>query len=100
LSASQEARILIRATSRWSSAKDAAIRIPSLTRWRRPLGSAALSALVAREQGPWVVANDTSFAVGHAPPSRLEQTVLAVEQALTASSTIAAHPMIGEDVKV
>jgi S-adenosylmethionine synthetase len=63
-------------------------------------GSTALSALVAREQGPWVVANDTSLAVGHAPPSRLEQVVLAVEQALTASSTIAAHPMIGEDVKV
>jgi S-adenosylmethionine synthetase len=63
-------------------------------------GSTALSALVAREQGPWVVANDTSFAVGHAPPSRLEQVVLAVEQALTTPSTIAAHPMIGEDVKV
>ena len=63
-------------------------------------GSAALSALVAREQGPWVVANDTSIAVGHAPPSRLEEVVLAVEQALTSSSTIAAHPMIGEDVKV
>ena len=63
-------------------------------------GSAALSALIAREQGPWVVANDTSFAVGHAPPSRLERVVLAVEQALTAPSTIAAHPMLGEDVKV
>jgi S-adenosylmethionine synthetase len=63
-------------------------------------GSTALSGLVAREQGQWAVANDTSFAVGHAPPSRLEQIVLAVEQALTASSTIAAHPMIGEDVKV
>ena len=63
-------------------------------------GSAALSALVAREQGPWVVANDTSFAVGYAPPSRLEQVVLAVEQTLTASATAAAHPAIGEDVKV
>jgi S-adenosylmethionine synthetase len=72
------------------------VRIHTLV---RP-GSTALSALVARQQGPWVVANDTSFAVGHAPPSRLEQTVLAVEQALTASSTVAAHPMIGEDVKV
>jgi S-adenosylmethionine synthetase len=56
--------------------------------------------LVARGQGRWAVANDTSVAVGHAPPSRLEQVVLAVERALTASSTIAAHPMIGEDVKV
>jgi S-adenosylmethionine synthetase len=63
-------------------------------------GSPELSALVARERGPSVLANDTSFAVGHAPPSRLEKVVLAVEQALTSSSMVAAHPMIGEDVKV
>ena len=63
-------------------------------------GSPALSALVAREQGHRVLANDTSFAVGYAPASRLEQVVLAVEQALTASATVAAHPVIGEDVKV
>jgi S-adenosylmethionine synthetase len=62
-------------------------------------GSTELKALVARD-APLPMANDTSFAVGHAPPSRLEQTVLAVEHALTAPSTIAAHPMIGEDVKV
>ena len=72
------------------------VRIHTLV---RP-GSAALSALVAREQTARVVANDTSFAVGYAPPSRLERTVLAVEHALTSWSTIAAHPMIGEDVKV
>jgi len=72
------------------------VRIHTLV---RP-GSTALSALVARERGPWVVANDTSFAVGHAPSSRLERVVLAVEQALTGPATIAAHPMIGEDVKV
>ncbi len=63
-------------------------------------GSTELSALVARERGRSVLANDTSFAVGYAPPSRLEKVVLAVEQALTSSSTVAAHPMIGEDVKV
>jgi S-adenosylmethionine synthetase len=63
-------------------------------------GSTELSALVARERGQSVLANDTSFAVGHAPASRLEKVVLAVEQALTSSSTVAAHPMIGEDVKV
>jgi S-adenosylmethionine synthetase len=63
-------------------------------------GSAALRALVAREQGPTAAANDTSLAVGHAPPSRLEQVVLAVEEALTSPSTIAVHPVIGEDVKV
>ena len=72
------------------------VRIHTLV---RP-GSAALSALVARKQGPRVVANDTSFAVGYAPPSRLEQVVLAVEQTLTAAATAAAHPAIGEDVKV
>ena len=63
-------------------------------------GSPALSALVARAQGHRALANDTSFAVGYAPASRLEQVVLAVEQALTASDTVAAHPVIGEDVKV
>lgn len=72
------------------------VRIHTLV---RP-GSTALSSLVAREQGLWVLANDTSFAVGYAPPSRLEHVVLAVEQVLTAPATIAAHPMIGEDVKV
>jgi S-adenosylmethionine synthetase len=63
-------------------------------------GSSALTALIARTQGQPALANDTSVAVGHAPPSRLEQVVLAVEKALTAPPTIAAHPMIGEDVKV
>jgi S-adenosylmethionine synthetase len=63
-------------------------------------GSAALSAMVAGRGGRPVAANDTSFAVGYAPASRLEQAVLVVEQALTAPTTIAAYPMIGEDVKV
>jgi S-adenosylmethionine synthetase len=63
-------------------------------------GSAALSALVAGERGRPVLANDTSFAVGYAPASRLENIVRAVEQTLTAPSTVTAHPMIGEDVKV
>ena len=63
-------------------------------------GSPVLSALVGGERAQRVRANDTSFAVGYAPPSRLEQIVLAVEQALTAPSTVATHPMLGEDVKV
>jgi S-adenosylmethionine synthetase len=50
--------------------------------------------------GEQIVANDTSFAVGHAPTSKLEQVVLAVEHTITSAATIAAHPMIGEDVKV
>jgi S-adenosylmethionine synthetase len=63
-------------------------------------GSAALSAIVTGERGRPVLANDMSFAVGYAPASRLENIVRAVEQTLTAPSTVAAHPMIGEDVKV
>jgi S-adenosylmethionine synthetase len=63
-------------------------------------GSPVLSALVAREGAQRARANDTSFAVGYAPLSRLEQIVLAVEQALTAPSTVGSHPMLGEDVKV
>jgi S-adenosylmethionine synthetase len=63
-------------------------------------GSPVLSALVGRERAQRPRANDTSFAVGYAPASRLEQIVLAVEQVLTAPSTVATHPMLGEDVKV
>jgi len=63
-------------------------------------GSAALAGLLPHGRTTGLVANDTSFAVGHAPSSRLERVVLAVEQALTSPATIAAHPMIGEDVKV
>jgi S-adenosylmethionine synthetase len=63
-------------------------------------GSPGLSALLAREGTQQARANDTSFAVGYAPASRLEQIVLAVEQALTAPSAVHAHPMLGEDVKV
>jgi S-adenosylmethionine synthetase len=72
------------------------VRIHTLV---RP-GSAALAGLSPRAQASGFVANDTSIAVGHAPPSRLERTVLAVEQILTSPATIAAHPVIGEDVKV
>jgi S-adenosylmethionine synthetase len=63
-------------------------------------GSAALTGLLQAGRTAGFVANDTSLAVGHAPPSRLERIVLAVEQTLTSSATVAAHPMIGEDVKV
>jgi S-adenosylmethionine synthetase len=75
---------------------DRHVRIHALV---RP-GSAALTALIPRGRTAEFVANDTSFGVGHAPPSRLERVVLAVEQALTAAETVAAHPVIGEDVKV
>ncbi|MDH4063159.1 MAG: methionine adenosyltransferase [Acidobacteriota bacterium] len=63
-------------------------------------GSAALTALVPRAASDPSLANDTSFGVGYWPPSQMERVVLAVEAALTSSETIAAHPVIGEDVKV
>jgi S-adenosylmethionine synthetase len=72
------------------------VRIHTLV---RP-GSAALSALVASGGGRPVAANDTSFAVGYAPASRLENIVRDVEQTLTAPSRVSSHPMVGEDVKV
>jgi len=46
------------------------------------------------------LANDTSFGVGFAPLDELESAVLAVERGLNAPETAAAHPYIGEDVKV
>lgn len=45
-------------------------------------------------------ANDTSIGCGFAPLSRTEQVVLAVERLLTDPATLAAHPFLGEDVKV
>jgi S-adenosylmethionine synthetase len=75
---------------------DRHVRIHTLV---RP-GSAALRAMVTGERGRAVLANDTSFAVGYAPASRLENIVRSVEQIITAPSTVAAYPMIGEDVKV
>ena len=52
------------------------------------------------ERGGTAPANDTSVGAGFAPPTDLERVVLAVEQALNAPATKAAHPAIGEDVKV
>lgn len=63
-------------------------------------GSAELAALSGSAGAARPTANDTSFAVGYAPASRLERIVLAVEQTLTSPAAIAEHPMFGEDVKV
>jgi S-adenosylmethionine synthetase len=93
--AEQSSRSWIRANLHALDA-DRHVRIHTLV---RP-GSAALSALVAGQRRHRVLANDTSFAVGYAPASRLENIVRDVEQTLTAPSTVSSHPMIGEDVKV
>ncbi|MBL8923445.1 MAG: methionine adenosyltransferase [Myxococcaceae bacterium] len=58
-------------------------------------GSADLTGLFARGEP---LANDTSFGVGHAPRSRLERTVLAVDAALAEERTHT--PALGEDLKV
>lgn len=61
--------------------------------------SAELVGLFGRP-GRSALANDTAIGVGYAPLDSLERTVLAVERRLTAPATRAAHPYLGEDVKV
>jgi S-adenosylmethionine synthetase len=64
-------------------------------------GSADLRELFRRHPaGGRALANDTSIGVGYAPRSELEQVVLEVERTITDPRTTAAHPEIGEDVKV
>ena len=46
------------------------------------------------------LANDASFGVGFAPFDELESVVLAVERRLDSREVKAAHPEIGEDIKV
>lgn len=47
-----------------------------------------------------VLANDTSCGAGFSPHTDLERVVLNVENLLNSSDTKAAHPAIGEDIKV
>jgi S-adenosylmethionine synthetase len=64
-------------------------------------GSTDLRALFARQKaGAMPLSNDTSFGVGYAPLSPLEQVVLDVERDLDSPEFLAAHPAHGEDVKV
>jgi S-adenosylmethionine synthetase len=57
--------------------------------------------LFAREKaGRIALSNDTSFGVGYAPLSPLEELTLAVERDINAKGFLAAHPAHGEDVKV
>ena len=61
--------------------------------------SAALAGLFAGADGV-PAANDTSIGCGFAPLTPTEALVLAVERTLTDAATLAAHPFLGEDVKV
>ena len=61
-------------------------------------GSQDLRELFSRGNIP--LANDTSIGVGHAPLSRLERLVLAVERSINATDRSRVNPAWGEDVKV
>ncbi len=64
-------------------------------------GSTDLVELYSRQQRTGMaLANDTSCGVGYAPLSELEHVVMSVETHLNAPDTKAAHPEIGEDIKV
>ena len=60
-----------------------------------------LAALFLRRRAAGApLANDTSIGVGYAPLDELETAVLAVERSLNSPEVKAAHPEIGEDIKV
>jgi S-adenosylmethionine synthetase len=60
-----------------------------------------LAALFLRRgEGGVARANDTSFGAGFAPLDRLERAVLAVARRLAAADVRAAHPEIGDDIKI
>lgn len=77
---------------------EAGVEIHSLV---RP-GSSELVHLFERhrDQEAARLANDTSIGVGHAPRSRLEKAVLALEGHLNSSACKQEHPHLGADVKV
>lgn len=52
-----------------------------------------------KKTGEWL-ANDTSFGVGFAPTSTLERLTMDIENKLNSDAVKAAHPQIGQDVKV
>jgi S-adenosylmethionine synthetase len=64
-------------------------------------GSADLVGLFERfKRGEMPLANDTSFGVGFAPMSELENTVYRIEQLLNSEKTKKKFPFLGEDIKV
>jgi S-adenosylmethionine synthetase len=64
-------------------------------------GSADLVELFLRQHNTGVkLANDTAVGVGYAPLSELEAIVFQVERHLNSSAVKAAHPYIGEDIKI
>jgi S-adenosylmethionine synthetase len=66
----------------------------------RPSSDALVELFLRRQETGIALANDTSCGVGFAPLSPLESAVYAVERHLNGSGLKAAHPEIGEDIKV
>ena len=64
----------------------------------RPTSAALAELFAGGESVP--AANDTSIGCGFAPLTPTEALVLSVERMLTDPGTLAAHPFLGEDVKV
>ena len=64
----------------------------------RPTSAALAGLFAGGEAVP--AANDTSIGCGFAPLTSTEALVLSVERMLTDPGTLAAHPFLGEDVKV
>jgi len=63
-------------------------------------GSADLVDLFKREGSKVPLSNDTSFGTGFAPFDDLEKVVLKVENYLNSEEYKAAHPEVGEDIKI
>ena len=64
-------------------------------------GSTDLVGLFERfKKGEMPLANDTSFGVGFAPMSELENNVYRIEQLLNSEKTKKKFPFLGEDIKV
>jgi S-adenosylmethionine synthetase len=66
----------------------------------RPGAPELVELFLRRPPGTPPLSNDSAIGVGFAPLSKLEQLTLAVEQRLNCPDEKAAHPALGEDVKV
>lgn len=66
----------------------------------RPDSSELVDLYLRQQKNGVPLANDTSCGVGFAPMDELEQVVFGVERHLNSAAVKAAHPAIGEDIKV
>jgi S-adenosylmethionine synthetase len=66
----------------------------------RPSSEALVDLFLRRRETEAALANDTSYGVGYAPLSPLEETVYAAERHLNGPGVKALHPEVGEDIKI